>query len=413
MVPSIELEKANHLVDIDGVKLLKLGVILGANSSGKSNLLKAINVGKDLIIGGPIDKYRNYFCKIKEANRNLETLFEFAFFINDKFYTYGFTVNLSTCKFLTEYLYLHNPFNDQEEVLFERSVINKLYINQMKCDLAIRKKLNSYFEKYKEDSTSLLITTINKEKELMLDDLKNVFQFFSSSINFNYTYNDYKILNFDIRKEKDVILDLLKEYDTLITDIVFESIDYDLFQSNYSNYENFLKSAIEKQLHNNYAFCIILNQTLYYLKNEDGILSVYKVLLKHENAELAFEFFEESDGIRRIFDLIEVLLANKPYNVYLFDELNRYIHPLLLIKYLQSFIEKLKGYPVQLIFTSHEVNILKEELLRRDEVWFVERERDNSSKVYSLDIFKLTDKKILDSYLDGNFGAIPIFIEDL
>lgn len=82
----------------------------------------------------------------------------------------------------------------------------------------------------------------------------------------------------------------------------------------------------------------------------------------------------------------------------------------MLIKFIED--KRLENKNIQLIFTTHEVNILKEELIRRDEVWFVERGRDNSSKVYSLDIFKLSNKKIIDSYLDGNFGGIPIFFED-
>ena len=65
---------------------------------------------------------------------------------------------------------------------------------------------------------------------------------------------------------------------------------------------------------------------------------------------------------------------------------------------------------MQLIFTTHEDTIMNQELFRRDEIWFVERDATNSSKIYSLDLFKERyDKSLSKAYLEGRYGAIPVF----
>ena len=70
------------------------------------------------------------------------------------------------------------------------------------------------------------------------------------------------------------------------------------------------------------------------------------------------------------------------------------------------------GERVQIIFTSHEDTIMDQNLFRRDEIWFVERDKDNASKIYSLDKFKERyDKKLNKAYLEGRYGAIPVFKE--
>ena len=73
-------------------------------------------------------------------------------------------------------------------------------------------------------------------------------------------------------------------------------------------------------------------------------------------------------------------------------------------------MEAHKDDRTQLIFTTHEDTIMNQELFRRDEIWFVERDNSNSSKIYSLDRFEERyDKKLNKAYLDGRYGAIPVF----
>ena len=123
-----------------------------------------------------------------------------------------------------------------------------------------------------------------------------------------------------------------------------------------------------------------------------------------------FSFSEESDGTKRLFDLIDMLLIDRPDTVFVVDELERSLHPKLTERFLKLFMEAHDGIRMQLVFTTHEDTIMDQSLFRRDEIWFVERDADNASRIYSLDRFKERyDKKLSKAYLEGRYGAIPVF----
>ena len=108
-------------------------------------------------------------------------------------------------------------------------------------------------------------------------------------------------------------------------------------------------------------------------------------------------------------DLIEILL-NSEDKVFVIDEIDRSLHPNLTYKFIELFLEIAEQKNVQLIVTTHEDAILDLELLRRDEVWFVEKDNKGKTELYSLEDFgPRFDKKILKAYLEGRYGAIPHF----
>ena len=122
-----------------------------------------------------------------------------------------------------------------------------------------------------------------------------------------------------------------------------------------------------------------------------------------------FDFYEESDGTRRLFDLLSVLITNKE-KVYIIDELDRSLHPNLTYKFIELFLDLCQGQLNQLIITTHEDRIIDLNLLRRDEIWFVEKRAQGDSIIYSLDSFgNQFDKRVCEAYLEGRFGAIPKF----
>ncbi len=134
------------------------------------------------------------------------------------------------------------------------------------------------------------------------------------------------------------------------------------------------------------------------------------LVLRHGKSVFDFNFSEESDGTKRLFDLIDMLLTERPDTVFVVDELERSLHPKLTEHFLKLFMEAHDGVRMQLVFTTHEDTIMDQSLFRRDEIWFVERDADNASKIYSLDRFKERyDKKLSKAYLEGRYGAIPVF----
>ena len=119
---------------------------------------------------------------------------------------------------------------------------------------------------------------------------------------------------------------------------------------------------------------------------------------------------EESDGSIRIMDFIPILIDLRLNEaVYLIDEIDRSMHPMLSQKILEYYFRYLKdGKDTQLIFSTHESNLLNLNLIRADEVWFVEKDTDGVSHVTSLAEYKPRED-IRKGYLQGRYGAIPFF----
>ena len=118
---------------------------------------------------------------------------------------------------------------------------------------------------------------------------------------------------------------------------------------------------------------------------------------------------EESDGTIRLLQLLEILLVNEN-KTYVIDELDRCLHPMLTYRFMEIFLDLAKKRNVQLIFTTHESRLLNFELFRRDEVWFVNKDENGASEVYSLDEYnERFDKKLDKAYLEGRYGGVPVF----
>lgn len=98
--------------------------------------------------------------------------------------------------------------------------------------------------------------------------------------------------------------------------------------------------------------------------------------------------------------------------VYVIDELDRSLHPHLTYAFLKFFLESCPRAYQQVIVTTHEAHLLNQELLRRDEIWFVEKDKKQQTLLYSLaDLNVRNNVRLEKGYLQGRFGAIP-FIGD-
>ena len=138
---------------------------------------------------------------------------------------------------------------------------------------------------------------------------------------------------------------------------------------------------------------------------------VKQLKTEHENKEgetIQFDLSEESDGSRRLIDYLPFLILTLAGdNTFIIDEIERSIHPLLIKEIVEKFStdNTTKG---QIIFTTHESNLLDQQIFRQDEIWFVEKDSSGSSDLYSLCEFKEHNTKdIRKGYLNGRYGSIP------
>jgi hypothetical protein len=135
-----------------------------------------------------------------------------------------------------------------------------------------------------------------------------------------------------------------------------------------------------------------------------------------------FDFAEqESEGTQKLFALAgPVIAALRRGHVFIIDELDARLHPLLTCQIVRLFNDKeTNPHHAQLIFTTHDTNLLGSDLFRRDQIWFVEKDQEGATDLYSLAEFKLhkdpsTSAKVRNDasyerdYIKGRYGAIPL-----
>jgi len=152
------------------------------------------------------------------------------------------------------------------------------------------------------------------------------------------------------------------------------------------------------------------------ISRRDGELKAWKLVSFHtgtDNREIKFEIRQESDGTNRIIDLLPAFLElAQPDSgkVYVIDELDRSLHSLLIRSLLESYLATCNSQSrSQLLFTTHDVLLMDQELMRRDEMWVTERDADGSSILIPFSEYKeiRNDKNIRKSYLQGRLGGIP------
>ena len=128
---------------------------------------------------------------------------------------------------------------------------------------------------------------------------------------------------------------------------------------------------------------------------------------KHFSDEEYFSLGDESDGTVRLLELYSILY-DKRDKTYFIDELDRSLHPNLTYTFIKKFLSKTNNS--QLIVSTHEDRLLDLNILRRDEIWFVEKDKIGNSQLYSLEQFKTRfDKDIMNAYLEGRYGSVPKF----
>ena len=411
-------ESLHHVIkgaSRNDVDILKSAIIYGANASGKSNFIKAVEFAQNIIVKG-LSKTatENKHFRLDNANIDKPTQFEFEFKHNGKMYAYGVVLSLKARKIKEEWLF--ELLKTTDKPIFERKVLAN-----GKSEITLNLKLDTEgkhrFEVYKKDikDTQLFLSEINDKN---MDDMPNVqpfkdaFEWFKSQIVIIYPETTLKGLNFmgDNEEMKDAFGHFLAIFKTGVQAV--ETIEQDMGDKiSTKQQEDILNDLNEKDVK---GITISLGKNTHtFSKNEQGNLKMFKLNTKRavkDSKELVnFDIEDESDGTRRIMDFIPALIGLAQTNkTYLIDEIDRSLHPELTQKILETFFLNTEGIESQLIVTTHESSLLDLSLLRRDEIWFVEKDKNGASQMYSLEQFKPRhDKEVRKAYLQGRFGAIP------
>ena len=401
----------------DGTKLLRNVVVYGANAAGKSNLVDFFRVFLATMSEGIPLWAMNWFSKSAEANRKRETILELQFSAGNDFYAYGFSAILNERRITGEWLVNLNSRSGHEKLLKRDSE------GRIASSIRFSREETVRFETYSRDflgnTSSLFLTELNRGKNFNDTSSFNVFRrvhewlashvvIFSPNLpmtDFRYYYDEDSLTQ---------VNEMIRTFDTGITDVSIKEVSIDDFRK---KVPPAVLQDVMRRIQNGMTTSKTVSISMR-SQNDFFNLSckageepkITTLLIRHGKSFYDFEFSEESDGTRRVFDLLDILLTKDDDILFVIDELERSLHPMLTRRFLELFNERRDTQRTQLLFTTHEDAIMCQELLRRDEIWFVERNAANNSVIYSLDRFKQRyDKKLAKAYMEGRYGAIPVF----
>ena len=355
----------------------------------------------------------HYFCKNDGNNKNRISTFEVRILVNSHYYAYGFDTNLFQQTIEDEWIIDLG----KNKVLYQRSK------SLLKLDLSAQDKnrMNIYMNDFSDNNKTLFLSEMNHNKKIEVGSelicFKEIFDWFKNDL--NVIYPDMPVTNFEYYYDENSLENvkkLIQTFDTGIQDIKIRRIEKEELQSKigrtmYMDVINKLQNKIKEDTNHNIRLSMRSKKEFFNIDmNKDFELKITTLSFSHGNSPFDFDFDEESDGTRRVFDLLDILLNKNQKSVYVIDEMERSLHPNLFTHFLELLNEHQKTSDVQLIFTTHEASIMNQKLFRRDQIWFVNRDQNNNSSLYSLDQFnERFDKKINKAYLEGRYGAVPIF----
>lgn len=439
MLPGRVRNMKSHLYDDGDKGLLKFAAIYGANASGKSNLIKAITCMKEIIANNSSKGYTDKYCRIGEDNKDKPSYFEVEIFLNKKRYVYGFEIILSQSRFVSEWLVELLSGND-EKIIFERDIANDEYTlcSDWQNDKTLMNRLDIYLEDVATEETALFLHFMNDNKNNFYEKfsqvkiLRQVYNWFFEKLVINKPNQPVGEFNyFSSNREMKNALQIIRTFGTGINDYITESVELDYMISKLPFFKNNINEIVE-HLHksinllkeakkynaidlvneiklriNEYIVFRNKKEMFFLWAEEDGVKSCV-LKFRHSDSN-SFDFGEESDGTQRLWELLEVLLTDEK-KIFFIDEIDRCMHPSLTYKFVKNFFELTENKNIQLVVTTHESRLLDFDLLRRDEIWFVEKQKNGDSEIYSLEDYnERFDRKIDKAYLEGRYGGVPVF----
>jgi len=428
MIPGKVRGKSEHIIENPKQNLLKFAAIYGANASGKSNLIKAIDFMQQTVRTGMVPpNSTEKYTKTRAENSKKPSYFSIEILLDTHCYEYGFEIHLQTGRIISEWLYEIGKENSKR--LFEKESEKEKYL--FENDLRNIPNLEMY-AKDMAGSNILFLSLMNQNKAGFYQNTPNarvlnaVYTWIQQSLDINYPdrpISDYSYLT-DISTIPEVSR-LISAFGTGIAEITPVEIPVDkmlaglppnikkditdqmdaVIKAIHISNESNAKQKIEK-----WAALIRSPGQLFTLElDKQAKATAKEIRFRHNDHSFSFDFSEESDGTVRLFDLIEMLVSNKD-KTYIIDELDRRLHPCLTYKFVETFLTYAQSRKVQLIVTSHESRLLDFDLLRRDEVWFVDKNLQGESSLYSLEEYNVRfDQKVDKAYLEGRYGGVPVF----
>jgi AAA15 family ATPase/GTPase len=391
-------ELPENVVKQGRYKLLRSAVVYGANSSGKSNLIKALDRMRDLLLLSVklniTDELPFSPFILTDQDESTPTYFEIEFITEQKIFRYGFEYN--RIEIVNEWLFFRKLTSVTEKILFARTKNGIAVSNEFEEGIG------------KENSTNSNRLFVSLVAQLNGPISKSILLWFANyNVLSGIDHKDYTGYTVKMLHEKllgsEMLLPLFLKLKLGFQNLELKHTHFGLEEIPKSLPEN-LRVKLINDFHNK---SLVSLQTVHQKFNSEGEV-IGKIAVE-------FDSFE-SEGTKKIIDLsgpvFDTLLKGK---IIIIDELDAKLHPLLTIQLIRLFHDpELNRSNAQLFFATHDTNLLSSDLFRRDQIWFTEKDETEQTDLYSLNDFKLPDgSKVRNdgnyerNYIKGRYGAIP------
>lgn len=388
-----ELIETNVFEEIAASKfdLLRSAAIYGPNAGGKSNFLLAMQAMKKIVMKSATklqrgDKLPVTPFRLSNDTRDAPSEFEVIFIVDKVRYQYGFSATMD--RIHDEWLLAYPKGRPQR--WFERAWNEKSqrYDWDLGNNLTGEKQL---WQKSTRDNALFLSTAV----QLNSEQLQPIYDWFNETLRVGDVTGWRSDFTASLceKSEKTQVMDFLRAADLNIEDVVIETEPFDIKKLPDDMPENVKKEIADK------------------LEGKK-LLNIKTIHKSSEGDKVTFSLEDdESDGTQKLFAFAGPWIDSLANGYVLFiDELHAHLHSRL-VQFLVQLFHSNKTNPknAQLVFTTHETSILNQEIFRRDQIWFCEKDEDQATTLYSLtDFSPRKGRENLElAYLSGRYGALP------
>lgn len=394
----------DSLLSYGHLRLLPGIAIYGKNGGGKSNVIRAFWLGVQFIRNAQRTQHENAEVPVSpfllnDYSKNKPTSFEYTYVMNGKKYIYGFSATKD--KIVSEYLY-HSP-KGQKAIVFERKG-QKFKFTEQKAKRELISEIVSENQLY----FSIACTMNDIE-------CSSAMHWFRNYVLFSRDYSDIPKQLLDYSNDSNMlqaITNYAKEADFGIYNIQFDFNSQEI--SDLDNFSSEIPTRMKTALIN---FMQILSETsnnseVRLKMGEVTATSYHRGKTEIGNEEIySLDLSDESDGTRKLIAIAPAIeSALKNGGVLFVDEIEQELHPML-VDFIIAKFQNPSSNPnaAQIVFTTHNTELMSEELIRKDQIYFVDKNQsDGSSELYTISDFATkTSDNIRKGYLLGKYGAIP------
>ncbi len=407
MVASKERQHGERLPRINKyqMRVLPVAAIYGGNAAGKSNFFKALNFARQLIVKGtqpdapiPVEPYRLDQQLLKQPSRLL-----FQIFVEGTIFEFSFAVTRR--EIIEEKLV--EIRSASERILYHRKDGKPNFDSGLKDDQFLQ-----YAFKGTRNNQLFLTNSVTQQGK----QFEPIYRWFRDQLELIAPDSRFEPFERFLEEEHPLYPAMnatLERLDTGIAHLGGEPVPFDNL-----SIPDALKTKLQEEVVEGETVRLLNESTneRFVVTRNSGELTARKLVAYHRDAaggEVKFEMRYESDGSQRVVDLLPGFLdlaSGSSAKTYVIDEVDRSLHSLLTRQLLESYLQSCdESTRSQLLFTTHDVLLMDQSLLRRDEMWVTERNQTGESSLMSFSEFKDVryDKDIRKSYLQGRMGGVP------